>query len=477
MKSSRIVRPFLYNIVFWICFLWCSSAVCAADSVSVSISGYFDYRPIEQVLEETNKIRARVGAPQLFLDEELTRAAMQRAAEVQLIFEHQRPDGSLWSTVSPKVSGENITAGEYTAADAVKAWRESEGHYRNMINDEYISIGIGCFYQNDVPFWVQLFGTEPASENPDMPQTLQKGTAEVRLQRNLLEFYSRILCKGLGNLNARSIEKGGTAQLELGFFCDELDEEAHLKTFVVKEDQIPVINLDPFQVTSSNSKVLSCTASGKITAKSRGTAQLNIRCKARPDVGISCNFTVTDHSCRIKLDANGGYFGTKKSVITKTVSVISKKTYGALASPVRKGYSFSGWYTKKTGGSKIRSSSRVNLASGKSQTLYAHWKKISVPKASIRRVSSPAAGKLTVSLKKISGVSGYELSVSTSKKFTGASTKKVLLKKASKTSYTFTGLAKGKKYYVRIRAYQTDSAKKNVYGKYSAQKSVTVRKK
>jgi uncharacterized repeat protein (TIGR02543 family) len=43
-----------------------------------------------------------------------------------------------------------------------------------------------------------------------------------------------------------------------------------------------------------------------------------------------------------------------------------------LPKPKRKGYKFSGWYTKKKGGAKIKSSTKMPA---NNVTYYAHWKK------------------------------------------------------------------------------------------------------
>ena len=54
---------------------------------------------------------------------------------------------------------------------------------------------------------------------------------------------------------------------------------------------------------------------------------------------------------------------------TKTVTYDS--TYGPLPTPKKTGYTFDGWYTQETGGTKISSTTKVTITS--SQTLYAHW--------------------------------------------------------------------------------------------------------
>lgn len=73
-------------------------------------------------------------------------------------------------------------------------------------------------------------------------------------------------------------------------------------------------------------------------------------------------------------------------------------------------------------------------------------------------VKSPKKKRLKVSLKKVTGATGYEIQYSLKKNFKGA--KKVTIKK---TSYTIKKLKSKKKYYVRVRTFTT-SGNKKVYG-------------
>ncbi len=67
----------------------------------------------------------------------------------------------------------------------------------------------------------------------------------------------------------------------------------------------------------------------------------------------------------VSFNANGG----KTTTSSKTVAYGS--TYGTLPTPTRAGYTFVGWFTSVSGGTKIVSSTPVNLTSD--QTLFAHW--------------------------------------------------------------------------------------------------------
>lgn len=160
-------------------------------------------------------------------------------------------------------------------------------------------------------------------------------------------------------------------------------------------------------------------------------------------------------SIKLKLDANGGRIGNAK---TKTKTVTYGKKIGNLSTPKRAGYAFKGWYTKKSGGSKVTSSSKCSFK--KNTTIYARWSKVKVGAAGIKSLSSKASKTATLKISGVSGASGYEIVYSADSKFKSAK------KKYTKsTNVKITGLSKGKTYYIKVRAYKTDSTGAKVFGK------------
>ena len=101
--------------------------------------------------------------------------------------------------------------------------------------------------------------------------------------------------------------------------------------------------------------------------------------------------------------------------------------------------------------------------------------KIVPEKVTVNKLTSPKTKQLKITYKKAAGgVTGYEVTYSTSKKFTKKTTKTVTVKGASKLSKTVKKLKKGKTYYVKVRAYKNVSGKKYA-GAYSAVKKVKVK--
>lgn len=98
-------------------------------------------------------------------------------------------------------------------------------------------------------------------------------------------------------------------------------------------------------------------------------------------------------------------------------------------------------------------------------------------KTQFKKVVSKKKKQLTLTWKKKSGITGYEIQVSTSSKFKSKVTTKYKVKKASTTSKTIKKLKSKKKYYVRIRTYVTKKVDGEKITKYSSwvKKSVRIK--
>lgn len=86
------------------------------------------------------------------------------------------------------------------------------------------------------------------------------------------------------------------------------------------------------------------------------------------------------------------------------------------------------------------------------------------------------AGKkqLTASWASVANITGYEVQYSDSKKFTKKTTKTVTIKKSKTKKTTIKKLSKGKKYYVKVRAYKS-VGKTKIYSAWSSTKYVKVK--
>ena len=210
--------------------------------------------------------------------------------------------------------------------------------------------------------------------------------------------------------------------------------------------------------SSSNPSIVSVDQNGKVTLKGYGQAMITAAAQDGSNVQAACKVT----SCyTITYNLNGG------TNVSGNPSVYYDQAVN-FKNPQRKGYAFLGWYTDSKYTNKITS---IKKGTKKNYTLYARWSKVSVAQVKNVAVKNSVSRAMTVCYSKVSGAGGYQIVYDTNSKFT---TKQWVGRVG--TSKTITGLKKGKTYYVKVRAFKTDSAGRRIYGPYSSVKTVKITK-
>ena len=107
----------------------------------------------QDIADRTNALRKENGIAALRVNDKLMQAAQVRAEEMAAsgVYSHTRPDGRKNTTVTdcPYI-GENIhciadwaTQGKTVSEVAVWSWNLSDGHQKNLLNQNYAEIGVG----------------------------------------------------------------------------------------------------------------------------------------------------------------------------------------------------------------------------------------------------------------------------------------------------------------------------------------------
>ena len=253
----------------------------AATTAELVYSGTYNYDSAFECLEMVNKERVAQGLSPLKMDQGLLDAAMQRAGEISIYFDHTRPDGSICFSIFPSNAssrGENIAANFNTDPQgAMNQWMNSSGHRANILSSSYTSIGIGCFTQGGAVFWVQCFGNNAATTavNPSN-KTMLRSTAvsDEFLVSDIYLFRSSSYDMTVGDtktLNARIINQGWD--------------------YVVCE-------LEPssFNWVSSDASVVQVDSYGNATGRRAGTATITAKLKNAPYTAIETTIKVTGPS-------------------------------------------------------------------------------------------------------------------------------------------------------------------------------------
>ena len=131
---------------------------------------------------------------------------------------------------------------------------------------------------------------------------------------------------------------------------------------------------DAFNLMKANGLYVYFTYSNSDTVAEGTVISQNVSAGTQVEKGESIVLTVSGGKNKqlvtVTFNANGG------SVDISNTTVYYGTTYGTIPTPTRDYYTFDGWYTAATGGSKITSSTTVNNSAN--HTLYAHWTQNSV---------------------------------------------------------------------------------------------------
>lgn len=146
-------------------------------------------------------------------------------------------------------------------------------------------------------------------------------------------------------------------------------------TLVLAKNETAVLNVSivPSNATRKNVSWVSTNTdivdvrNGKISANSVGVATVYCVSQDNPDAVSSCVVTVKDSPIsdahNVTFDANGG------TVIPTTMTTNEDGKLAELPTPVRNSYTFIGWYTASSGGTRIA----LDTVFNQDTTVYAQW--------------------------------------------------------------------------------------------------------
>ncbi|MBE5938044.1 MAG: hypothetical protein E7265_08445 [Lachnospiraceae bacterium] len=418
--------------------------------INLTVKGQENYDYAYQVLEIVNETRTQLGLNALTMDKSLLETAMQRAAEISVYFSHTRPnDEECFSLFRESYAcGENIAMGQMTPESVMEDWIESPGHYSNIIDSDFTSIGIGCFMDLDGMYhWVQCFD----GNDSITPDITGGNNDSVRI----------VAAKG------KYISEPSHYTVEM--LCSDLNKVFSLQNYID-------IDLTNFTFASNNTDVADVDANGNITIKSKGVATITATSVDNSALVFTRTFNVNDHSILVhSVEATH----TEQGYLLHQCSVC--------------GFSWCDNYTPKLdAGDNTNYNNDIinNTANNNSNAITPGVTNQSANKvqnglqnttSSVKKTKKPSKVKivyakctnynaLKVKWKKQKGCY-YKVQISTKKNFS----------KNKKTGTSFGNtrnwfdLKKGKTYYVRVRAFKNEGGKL-IYGPWSTVKKVKMKK-
>ncbi|MEV0680424.1 CAP domain-containing protein [Actinosynnema sp. NPDC050436] len=117
----------------------------------------------QRVVDLVNEARGAAGCGPVQVDARATKAAQGHSDDMSArdYFSHDTPEGvdfaqRMRAAGHPSPGGENIAKGQRTPESVMKAWMNSDGHRRNILNCGFTAIGVGLAV--DGWYWTQNFG-------------------------------------------------------------------------------------------------------------------------------------------------------------------------------------------------------------------------------------------------------------------------------------------------------------------------------
>ena len=251
-----------------------------------------------EVVRLVNVERAKEGLAPLGTYDSLTKAAQIRAPEIVTLFSHDRPDGTSCFTAMDQTGakkgaytwGENIAAGNATAAATVEQWMNSPGHRANILNAKFTHIGVG--YQHSAGstyghYWVQMFtGTSSVPDSPgtgtQTPSTQTPSTQKPDTQKPDTQLPSSGEGGILFSCPTITLYPGGTYSLSV------LEHNMRFASGVTWSNESP--ELLRLNGNGSSVTALAERGTGYLTASRNGeTIRLTVRIIPTADqIALSC---------------------------------------------------------------------------------------------------------------------------------------------------------------------------------------------
>ena len=463
MKLKNKIK--LLGLVFILTMIFLSNKVFAANTIDVKVNGTMDFTKATEVLQLVNDERKANGAEPLKMDTELQEVAMTRAAELALNFDHIRPDGTYCFTICSKLHGENIACGMTTSSDVMNRWMNSATHKSNILDNSFKSIGIGCFKNGSVYYWVQNFSMYDVTLETSKTGT-QNATYNVSVINEDLKMYAR------KTTNSNSIS-----------FMYIGNEGSYIFGIKNKSTDLfySVGDVSDYIFSSSNSDVIKMNSDGTFNAVGKGTATITITLRADPSVNYTEDITVklldpekvtglkAQNHKTTSFDITWDLQNETADKYEVNMYNSKKKKYENLGTSYSNGGKVYGLQSGTTYKLQVRALRTVNGTTYTGPFSDILKTTTATEKTKISKVKG-AKKKLTVNWKKISKATGYQVQVATDKKFK-KNKKSLTISKNKTISKTIKKLKSKKKYFVRVRTYRKVGGKK-VYSSWSSVKNI-----
>jgi len=261
-----------------------------AKTLTVSFQATAYQNRARALLKQINALREKNDAPELIMLADLEKASLQRAAELFVFFDHERPDLTDYDTVLNDYASvkkftavsECIAAG-YSKADEVFAdWKKNVADV--LLDPDFTHAGVACVQVKDSAneyYWELLLYGKPEGTSPRKAES----TAKAGVGKNMSVEIAKGMYARADNSHKR---------FELRVEDLTLKTKTSAKPTVYLYDRYDVkigkCELEDLTFKSSNTAVFTVNKDGTVKKKKNGTGTLTVKSSGLEDA--QCTVTI-----------------------------------------------------------------------------------------------------------------------------------------------------------------------------------------
>lgn len=290
-----MLHPFRRILCLLIALALCAPFVptaqaAAAKTMTVSFQAVTYQNRARTLLKQINTLRKENGLSELVMLSDLEKAAVQRAAELFVFFDHDRPDLTEYDTAADgytslrkvEAVSECIAAGVSKAEEVLAEWTDTALDV--LLDGDFIHVGIGCVCMKGSAneyYWEMLLHQQPAGISAKKADS----TAKAGQTKNI----SVEIAKGM-------YERADNSHRRFELRADDL-------TLKTKTSAAPAVylydrydvrigkcELEDLTFKSSNISVFTVGKDGTVKKKKNGTGTLTVKADGLEDA--TCTVTI-----------------------------------------------------------------------------------------------------------------------------------------------------------------------------------------
>lgn len=266
----------------------------AAKTLTVSFQATTYQNRARTLLKQINQLRKQNGVGELTMLADLEKVALQRAAELFVFFDHDRPDLTGYETAYADYKSlkdcmavaECVAAGYSKADEVFVEWEENAAD--SLLDGDFTHAGLGCVYLKDSAneYYWELFLMQ-------LPEGTSAKKAESSAKAGTAKNIKVEIAKGM-------YERADNSHKRFELRADNLNlkTKTSAQPTVYLYDRYDVkigkCELEDLTFKSSDTSVFTVAADGTVKKKKNGTAELILKSSGLEDA--KCTVTIGNAS-------------------------------------------------------------------------------------------------------------------------------------------------------------------------------------